>query len=252
MLSFILSKMNMLIFATAMFAIALLMLSFTSSIELKNITNSNLNLNVQVIEEQLNMDSLCSWKSIAIPDTLRFGLNNSNQLFYELKFSTSVLGNFTALSLSINERGKENIIDAKRIITSAKVILIDPGFIITDDPIAPYYKSGSDKSISLFPRLGLRGEQVVAPNSFVALKRVVGGEEKLYIIPCSTAKNEIPNNCVANILRVGCYELQRESLPSTPNDDAPIHECFNVARQEDDFSNFTWSDCKNFYASNLS
>lgn len=69
MLSFILSKMNMLIFATAMFAIALLMLSFTSSIELKNITNSNLNLNVQVIEEQLNMDSLCSWKSIAIPDT---------------------------------------------------------------------------------------------------------------------------------------------------------------------------------------
>lgn len=241
----------MLIFATAIFAITLLMVQFTADIELKNVTASNLSLNSQIIEEQLSIDSSCSFKSRAIPDTLRFGLNNSQLFFYELKFSTTDLGDdFTGLILSINERGRDNIIDAKRIITRAEVILIDPAFIATGERIVDaYYKSSADGSqqISLYPRLALRGDQIAAPNSFVALKRVIDGQEKLYVIPCSTAKREIPSNCIVNILRVGCYELQKES-GGVPNDNDVIHECFDISRVDpvtgDSLTgNFTWRDC---------
>lgn len=250
MLSFILSKMNMLIFATAIFAITLLMVQFTGNIELKNVTASNLNLNAQIIEEQLVIDSSCSWKSRAIPDTLRFGLNNSQQFFYELRFSTTSMGDFTALILSINEYGKDNIIDAKRIITSAEVILIDPAFIATGEKIAhdDYRSSNSGaQQISLYPRLALRGDQIAAPNSFVALKRVDGDQEKLYIIPCSTAKREYPSNCIVNVLRVGCYELQKE-FGGFPSDDDKLDQCFDISRVnpvtgEELSGSFTWIQC---------
>ena len=258
MLSFILSKMNMLIFATAVFVIALMMLAFTSNIELKNITTSNLNLNAQTIEEQLNTSALCSYKSSTIPDILRYGLNNKSMLYYELKFSKIKEGDYTTLILSINQKGKENIIDARKIITKDEVILIDPGFIAADDePLSIYYKSGDNETINLYPRAELSGDQVVAPNSFVALKRTINGEEKLYIIPCSTAKKELYTNCLANILRVGCYELKKENgvsnpLPSTTK----IHECFDVTRQvqesQERESGFTWLDCTNNYGGQLS
>lgn len=255
MLSFILSKMNLLIFATAVFVIALMMLSFTANIELKNITTSNLNLNIQTIEEQINTSALCSYKSITIPDVLRYGLNNKSLLFYELKFSKIKEGEYTTLVLSINERGKTNIIDARRIITSAEVILIDPGFIYTDDKIAPYFKDGDSETISLYPRAELKGDQVVAPNAFVALKRVSNNIEKIYIIPCSTAKKEVPNNCLANILRIGCYELKKENNNQPPANATKVHECFDVTRQvsetQERESGFTWESCNNNYGGQL-
>ncbi len=254
MLSFILSKMNLLIFATAVFVIALMMLSFTANIELKNITASNLNLNVQIIEEQLNNPSLCSYKSITIPDVLRFGLNNKSLLFYELKFSKIKEGEYTTLILSVNERGKTSILDARKIITDAEVILIDPGFIYTGDPIEHYFLDEDIETISLYPRAELKGDQVVAPNAFVALKRIVNNNEKIYIIPCSTAKKESPTNCLRNILRIGCYELKKESGTNILNN-TQLHECFNISYQIDETqefgSKYDWQRCKNEFGTQL-
>lgn len=250
MLGFILSKLNMLVFATAVFVIALMLLNFTSGIELKNVTSSNLNLQIQKIEEQLNnTTSQSSFKSIAIPDSLEYGLNKSNRLYYELGFSKVSVGDNTALILSIYPHGEENVIDSRRVITDASIVLIDPSFIATGEQFND--NTFNVDFMSLYPRAALSGDQALAANAFVALKSTRGEEEYMYIIPCSTLKKEVPTNCQANILRVGCYELAGEN-PS-PNDE--IHIDFDVTREilttGEQVSGWTWQNCQDTYGTTL-
>jgi hypothetical protein len=242
MLGFILSKMNFMIFAFAVAIIALLMLSFTGGIELKNVTEANLNAQVQTIQEQLNSSSTSAFDSISIPNTINYGLNKSNRLFYELGFSRVEVGDSRALILSIFEHGSEEVIDSKRIVTNAEVILIDPGFIATDDPIGNYY--GVD-FMSLYPRAALSGDQATPPNAFSVLKSTRGGQEYLYIVPCSTLKSESYNNCQYNVIRLGCFELSKEG-PSL-NDNIYIDFAITLENPStgEQVTGWTWEDCQN-------
>jgi hypothetical protein len=242
-LGFILSKMQMLLFATGILVVALMMYGFISNVELKNVSAGTLDVSAQIIEEQVNTESLCSFKKISIPEVLRYGLNGSNRLFYDLKFAKEEVGASNLLILAIAEHKKDTIVDSRSVALDAEIVLVDPGFIAENEPLDSYYDK---QMVTLYPRSSASGI-LAAPNAFVALKEVKLGNTIIYIIPCSSRKNEIPNNCIANVLRTGCYLLGE----TTPEDNDEIEDCFDISRDVLDVAErkhpLNWENCKDLY-----
>ena len=220
MLSFILSKMNMMVFATGIFIVAYIFLMFISGAGEANAALELLQSKAKVIEDQLNTDSLCSLKLQSIPDTLQRGIG-ADYLFYEMKFTSTWLGEKkSSLVLSISERNQDSVIASKSVTMLANIILIDSEYLEEGLPVDDYFydtsKAGVQNSIALYPR------GTLAPNSYVALKEVYEGETNLYIIPCSSRSTE---SCDQAIIKTGCYLFKErekgigETVPS----------CFNVS-----------------------
>lgn len=247
----------MLLFATGIFVVALMFMNFISGMELKNMTASTLELNKQMISSQLSNDSVCSVQSTTIPEYFNYGLTN-NRLYYELNFSKINFEEYNKLILSINEYNKKEVIDAKSINVFGKIVLVDPSFIASSDPITDQI-IGVEK-ISLYPRQASRGKTIASPNAFVALKEFNSGELSLYIIPCTTLAKSFTdaqgtiysaNNCEENILKVGCYLLKKERGNPVPND--RLKPCFSITGeivQTGNYStqtrNFSWGDCVSY------
>jgi len=229
----------MLLFATGIFVVAVLFLGFVSNIQLKEVVANNLEIDKTLIAQQLNDVSLCSFESIAIPEKISYGFGLA-QLPYDLVFTKDTYGDKELLSISMNEHGKSNIIDARKLEINAHITLISPDFIQEDEPI-----SGDDlkEEIVLYPRASIKNNQAPA-DSFVALKEVVGGKTYLYIIPCSSQRKEIPSNCVMNILRAGCYFLSQKS----PSANDVVTECFDITREISETGirtqGMTWKNCQ--------
>lgn len=101
--------MQMLLFATGIFVVALMFMNFISGMELKNMTASTLELNKQMISSQLSNDSVCSVQSTTIPEYFNYGLTN-NRLYYELNFSKINFEEYNKLILSINEYNKKKLL----------------------------------------------------------------------------------------------------------------------------------------------
>ncbi len=234
MLGFILSKMNMLVFATALLIVSLMFLNFISGLELQNITSSNLELNMRNISGQIASHSLCSNRSITIPDFFDYGLTN-NRFYYELGFRKSDFSfgdkEYTKLSLLIRDYLNKRIVDVKSIDIEGDVIFVDTSVI---------YESVTNQmfdidELYLYPRQATRDRGTAPPNAFVALKEVTGGRLKMYIIPCTTSltysdRDDViytANNCEENILKVGCYLLSREN----PSDSDLVNPCFSISRE---------------------
>jgi len=255
MLGFVLSKMQMLIFATGIFLVAIMFFNFTSGIQLRNLTSSNLDVQVQTIQGQLTTDSHCSYKSVNIPEYFEQSLSGS-RIYYDLVFSKIDFGEVQRLVLTIKEHGKQTLFDSKGLNIHGKIILVDPGFIAADEFIAPYYDK---ESISLYPRASTTKNAYAPPNAFVSLKEVKNGVQTIYIIPCTTLAKKLSNvdgsiyylnNCEENILKVGCNNLFLEKNTNPKNTDK-IGQCFEVEREivESDYytsqvSELTWEDCK--------
>lgn len=265
MLGFILSKMQMMLFAVGILVVALMFLNFISGLELKEITSGTLESQIQIISGQFKIDNLCSFKTITIPEFFEYGMGTSNRLYYDLLFSKIVSGSGsdmkTKLVIVIREHareGRENkaiIYDAKNIMVDGEVILIDPGFIESDDFIENFY---DEEQINLYPRAS--NKDYAPPNAFVALKRIKDEKKQLFIIPCSTLAKSFTdvnnnvyylNNCEENILRAGCQTLKEENASPSNNDRIP--QCFEIDREivEEDYytvqtRELTWKDCKEF------
>ena len=243
------SKMQMLLFATGILIVALMMYGFISDVELKNVSAGVLETSATIIDAQMGIDSSSSYKKTAIPEILRYGLNGSNRLFYDLHFSSGKEGGESFLVLSIAEHRRKNIIDSKKLFLDAKIVLIDPEIITEGKINSNLFLDEEAERIMLYPRSSAGG-LLAAPNAFVALKEVDRtGETTIYIIPCSSRKNEIPNNCIANVLRTGCYLLS-ENTPA-PADDDNIRKAFDITRDVLDVSErkdpLTWMNCQDLY-----
>ena len=243
MLDFILSKMNMLLFATGVFVVAMMFLGFVSSIQLKEVVTSNLEINRTLISQQLSDISSSSFESTSIPERLTYGFGLS-QIPYDLVFTEDRIGEKSILSMSINEHGKKNFIDARSIEMDADVILVSPDFIQEDGIITGSLIDLHE--IILYPRAAFRNNEAPA-DSFVALKEVIDGETNLYIIPCSSQIKDTPNNCIKNILKVGCYFLAKNS----PTDKSIVRDAFDVTREiaesGAETKGMTWKECKSMF-----
>ena len=270
MLGFVLSKMQMLLFATGIFVVAVMFYGFISGIELKTAASTGLSLEARIIEEQLGGDTLCSFKSVSIPDRITYGVG-TNQFFYDLTFTFAKEGTSNVLLMSIAEHGRESILASKKIPMNYGIVLVDPGFIAEDKPVDGYvYSSGdigsitglpttnescdSESCIRLYPRAATKGAQASAPNAFVALKEVAGGKTTMYIIPCSTlitgsTGTETGGNCIDNIRKVGCWKMK--SSDESPSANETIPSCFNITveseNEESTSNNFTWEKCQEYF-----
>jgi len=251
MLGFILSKMQMLIFATGIIIVGVLFLGFISGLELKTLGQNTISSSEKIILDRISSDNLCSAKDMLIPDVLYYGVGGSSTFFYDMNFSKIDLRDYNALIISIAEHGKKSILASKSIPMKASIVLIDPGFIIEDSPLDNYFDK---QQISLYPRAATKGKQAAPPNAFVALKSVEGGWTTMYIIPCSSLLSSSDleaNNCVRNTLKVGCHLLKI----SGGGANVQIPTCFDVTREITDAGKqvrgLTWAQCQELFPGSI-
>ncbi len=254
MLGFILSKMQMLIFAIGVAIVALMFYDFVSKIGLFESANYQLLEEAKAIDGQLSTDSPCSFDIVSIPEVITYGYDQK-RFYYELGFSKQSVGSGdnvqNKLILSIVEYKKDpkdlEITAARSVASRAEFRLVDSQFLLEGSNLDASYGGGTIQETYYYPRAASKTEQESAPNSFVAFKDTTGGKSYLYIIPCSTRKE--PNNCLRNILRLGCHKLKTE-YPNKTND-TMIPSCFNISTQASDSSDkqkeFDWGDCQTFF-----
>lgn len=255
MLGFILSKMQMLIFATGIVIVGLLFLGFTSNIQVSELARNTLFDVEKVVQERLSSENLWASKDLTIPDVLYYGVNKSTPFFYDLSFSkvslnSSSVGEYNALVISISEHGKTKVIASRMIPMKANIILVDPGIIIGED-MANLSKHYDKNQIILYPRSAKKGAQVAPANSFIVMKETISGKQNLYIIPCSSMLNPpestgLLTNCTSNLLMIGCYNLSKTnpSLTGTVSDSF-VSAVTNHLGVE--MTNVTWEKCLKVY-----
>ena len=253
----------MLLFAVGIAVVALLFYDFISRLDLGQQAQNVVLSNMKLVSDQLNNDLLCSDKFTVIPDRLSLGIQQE-PFFYDLEFVQQPIGevelgkNLLIVRVVEHKRAsdtKKNIIASKSIVSDTDFILVSPDFLYEGSPLDASFNEGQNASISLYPRASSKGStSPAAPNAFVALKEVVDGRKRMYIIPCSTEKE--PNNCVRNILRVGCFLLQKNGgVDGTLNESTPVRSCFNVSTQVDAqvprTMNYTWAECVSVFGASL-
>lgn len=266
MLGFILSKMQMLLFAVGIALVAMLFYNFVSQIGLSEEANNLITTDAKLVSDQLNIEGFSSFDTVSIPDRLSAGLAGES-FFYDLDFSKTVFGSgentqnlllLRVLAHNSNKNAKPSdraVIASKSVATDAAIVLIDPGFIPENTGLETHYDV---PYMTLYPRAAGTSEQIAsAPNGFAVVKEIKNGAKFLYIIPCASAKE--PNNCLRNIIRVGCYKLKMQ-LSDTGNvtDSTLVDSAFNVTTQAENSSggggsggyistkstNYKWGDCK--------
>lgn len=223
MLSFILSKMNMLLFATGIFVIALAFLFFIQTRDLSVAATNILQQNALIIQGQINQEGLCSRKVVGISDRLRYGIGES--VLYEINMEavniyagseSAPQKNELVLSIYNNELGKNNpnrkVIASQSVVTDADIVLVSPEAIAANriDSESEY---DSDLPIALFPRAE------IPVDSFYIVKEISGGKKTLYIIPCTSTIN---SNCNAMLSKVACYKAAQERYSSNQK----VPSCF--------------------------
>ncbi|MEI7961789.1 MAG: hypothetical protein WCI04_05650 [archaeon] len=273
MLGFILSKMQMLLFAVGIAVVALMFYDFVSRIGLSEEASNLILTNSKLISDQLSIDGFSSFDTSHIPDHLAFGLSDA-PFYYDLEFSKQTFGAgdnkqniliLRVLQHISNTRANpadRKIIAASSVATDATIILVDSNFLTERSPIDASYNKDS---ISLYPRAVGKSEVVAAsPDGFAIVKEIKSGDKFLYIIPCASALE--PNNCQRNILRVGCYKLKAaQSQGITILDSTQIDSAFNIATPlgcgatavsgasasnyiETKSKNYNWADCKGCFS----
>ncbi|MCX6800798.1 MAG: hypothetical protein NTZ73_01265 [Candidatus Diapherotrites archaeon] len=226
MLSFILSKMNMLLFATGIFVIALAFMNF---IEYRDMTVAATNLlqkNALTIQQQIEQEGMCSTKSVGIPDYLRYGLKES--ILYEINFTKVQIFEGSAnvpkkneLVLSINKRKSKTVIASQSVVTDAEIILVGPD-VSTERRNLSAADYGLD-SITIFSRAE------IPMDAYAIVKEVSNKNKTIYIIPCTSSINM---DCELAVLKVGCYKINSSGQNPAPN--TPISGCFVNSLLEDE------------------
>ncbi|VVB74804.1 Uncharacterised protein [uncultured archaeon] len=243
MLGFIMSKMQMLLFATGIAVVALLFYNFVSGVSVTQQAQTIAIANAKLVSDQLSNDLLCSDKFTSIPDRLTYGMMNE-PVFYDLEFSkqpggTSSAGGvdqvFNKLIVRVsqhnnNPNSKKVALAADSLMSDAEFVLVDPNYLLEMTDIGVSYNGGNNSSITIYPRAASKtGVASNTPNAFVALKEVVAGKKTMYIIPCSTSGE--PNNCVRNVLRLGCHMLEVDGKTSQTD---LVRSCFNISTNVSD------------------
>src|SRR3989344_244520 len=193
MLGFTLSKMNLMIFAVAIFAIVFF---FTSSLddslkvrELNDLVNGH----ALVASEMISSPSFCDSLQRSLPS--RLDLGNFSSLYYVLKISAikeNSDSDLTTVIFSAAERNHpERTLAASSFTTTAQVTLLSSGgrsvdecgTALSQDNMYCKVNEPEDPTnlqIQLDPQDGLGRLR----NRFFLLKQVDAGVLKLYIVPC--------------------------------------------------------------------
>lgn len=204
MLGFILSKMNLLILVVALFAIIAYFMFSLGEVVKQN--------EAQLMAQEFSKDVSTMLTSATYCDritlTLRpyFAVLGQDRFYYILKISSAdddndpETGNF--LIFSIKPATEDYLVGAQSVRTFANIHLYNTvGFLSAEE-------ADPEEGIELNP------QAEVPQNAFTVIKKVIKGEQHIYIIPCNigygTSAQDI---CKSEILNVyNLTNLQQEGI----------------------------------------
>lgn len=193
MMGFTLSKLNMLILVTALFAIITFFMFSLSGFLVGHQAEKLLESYIKEADTVISSDSLCFKTTTVLPDFITYfgGATQAEKLLpYVVKISRISSPNTQSLNSFImavtNRQQRDKFLAAKRTDTTAKILIYD--WDTSTDTIKE--KGGTFIDPQAFPVI----------NSFVMVKEVFRNETFLHVIPCSTEQG----TCIKNQSRVGC------------------------------------------------
>ena len=218
MLGFILSKLNLLILVTAMFAIISFFLFGLTGVVVSNLAQ----LLVKDYSESVfglvsgGQDQLCHSSSVVIPESIEYfgGLMPSQRFYYVMNIKRFPPefeeGKLSTLIFQIASRKEpDKIIATSSIDVNARIFLYDW-------ETEPLDRLVEKSSITLDPE----SMGVARKNSMVLAKEVYNGKTYLHIIACSSSGGI----CETNLGRASCWLSTCYSPPRQSN-------CFPKAEQ---------------------
>ncbi|MBU0635623.1 hypothetical protein KKE06_01205 [Candidatus Micrarchaeota archaeon] len=224
MLAFILSKMNLLLMVTAIFAIMAYFTFFVSQSVVLREAQEVLNRFSEDTYGVLTSSGQCHQTIVPIPHYI-YAVGSGerrNQLRFLVSISKiNIPGEKTQLSFSLLRKKDEKVLAAKLFATNAEVNLYswDPS---TGGTIAE--ETGSDPTIVLNPV-----SEPLETDSLLLIKEVYHGSTNLYAVPC----NNEAAVCAANYGQLTCLVKKSRGISactgdcSNPSDACLKEEGFN-------------------------
>jgi hypothetical protein len=241
MLAFIMSKMQMLLFAVGVGAILVMFMMFISNMGLKDVAGNQISLIEKSFSRVSSNDiAYCAFDSVMIPSKLSYG-NGTNNFYYEMRFKVITFNSKQSLVISINEYKKPNPIASKLIPTDAKEIILLDEDILGLQSITSSSTYGSDELV-VYPRSSYKSGSG-APNTVSFVRKRIDGDVYLYVIPSSSFNNPNIgiNDAQFNVIKTGCYELKITPPSGDLTENSQINSCFNVTSERI----IDWKYCKN-------
>ncbi len=176
MLGFTLSKINLLIFVTAVFSIILFFIFGFSQVLIENISQDYIRIHAQDAFTLIASPSLCSAQIHYLKDSIESSAGNTGRGLYYVMNIKKAEGNngLNKLIFALAPRKTpEEFIAAASFDVEAEIKFFDFQELKTRNP------SINDSNVLLDPQAAFPS------NAYVILKEVVSGQTKVYVIPCS-------------------------------------------------------------------
>jgi len=206
MLGFTLSKLNLLILVTALFAIIAFFLFGLTDIVVSNLAQQAVKDYSETVVGLVSGDLLCRSKSETIPESIEYfgGLMPSKRFYYVMHIKRfpeePEEGKLNTLIFQIASRKeKDKIIATSSIDLNAKILLYD--WDSENDIMS------SQSSITIDPE----SPGLATKNSMYIVKEVFMGEKYLHIVACSSSAGL----CERNLGRASCWLSECNPEPRT-------------------------------------
>lgn len=204
MLGFTLSKLNLLILVTAMFAIIAFFLFGLTDIVISDLAQQHVKEYSETVFGLVSGGALCRKTTITVPKSIQYfgGLAPSERFYYVMHLKRfpdqPEEGQLATLIFQIaNRKDRDKIIATSSIDVNATILLYEW------DPETDII---SEKSVLT---LDPESAGIAEKNSLVLIKEVFGGESFLHVIACSSSAAL----CETNLGRVSCWLSQCYSQP---------------------------------------
>lgn len=176
MLGFTLSKINLLIFVTAVFSIILFFIFGFSQVLVENISQDYIRIHAQDAFTLIGSSSLCSAQIHYLKDSIESSSGNTGRgLYYVMNIKKAEGSNgLNKLIFALAPRKTpEEFIAAASFDIEAEIKFFDFQELKEGRP------SVNDSNVLLDP------QAVLPSNAYVILKEVVSGQTIVYVVPCS-------------------------------------------------------------------
>ncbi|MBS3061438.1 MAG: hypothetical protein J4215_02540 [Candidatus Diapherotrites archaeon] len=217
MLDYILSKLNMLILVTALFAIGSYFAFYLAQSLEKQQADTVLS---QITEDAfgvINSSSICHEVTLTLPPYINtLGRSEGgNKLYYlfQINSQENVLADLStdpanALIFSIRTKKDNQVLSAQRIVTNAHIQIFEwDARSGTTDPLTALKIPVPDALGNIFVTLNPVAAPTPPENAVKLVKEVYNGETYLYVIPCSSRVHQCETNYGYAVARIKSTRL---------------------------------------------
>ncbi len=201
MIGFALSKLNLLILVTALFAIVIFFTYNLDGISIGSEASRIVRKNGRTMVEVLESDQLCIKREISLQPYIRSLY--AGQVYYIMNLRKIESAEESTLVVEVTRRPARG---EKKPVMASQRIDSDAEFLIFDFDRVTNSLEDADKT-TLDPQ---SREPVM--DSLIIIKEIYHGEKKLYLIPCTS---HYEGSCLDNEQTVGNMVKAERGMPST-------------------------------------